>query len=98
MQAGGPVHDPLVSFPARDPGAEADGQGAGGCEGVSVCTAVFGRILKIVFDWNQRFPHPAGISCLNGGFLYEILWELSLTIDPLWSKILMVRPFAAIVL
>ena len=48
MQAGGPLHDPLVSFSARDPGAEADGQGAGGCEGVSIRSAVFWGILKDV--------------------------------------------------
>ena len=48
MQAGGPLHDALVSLSAGDPGAEADGQGAGGCEGVSVGGDVFGGMLKIV--------------------------------------------------
>jgi len=48
MHAGGPVHDAIVSVTASDPRAEADGQGAGGCEGVSVCAFVFGGILIIV--------------------------------------------------
>lgn len=48
MHAGGPVHDAIVSLPARDPGAEGDGPGAGGCEGVSVCASVCGGILKDV--------------------------------------------------
>lgn len=73
MQAGGPVHDPLVSFSTRDPGAEADGPGAGGCEGVSVCSAVCGGMLKKSSIGIRDPPHLAGISCLNGGSYMRFL-------------------------
>lgn len=62
MQAGGPVHDPLVSLPAGDPGAEADRPGAGGCEQVQVRVFVFGGMLKIVC-YAASMKYLASIHC-----------------------------------
>ena len=58
MPADRSLHDPLLSVPAGDTGAEADGSGAGGCGGVQAGGDVYSENQKRHVSINESI-----ISC-----------------------------------